>query len=64
MPAPDRYPLPWCDKLDVPYWRVNLLFCATVDGWRKWQAHRAMAEIIPEIDKKFTADSSLTTQEK
>lgn len=48
---PQGYPLPWCDALDAPYWRANLLLGATRPGWTEWQARKDMREIIPEIDR-------------
>ena len=50
MPKPDKYPLPWCDALGRPYWQVNILLCASVEGWTERQSRRDMREIIPWID--------------
>lgn len=47
----DNYPLPWCDKLDVPYWSVNLGLISTREGWKEWQTGKPMSEIIPKIDE-------------
>lgn len=47
---PDGYPLPWCDKLDMPYYAVNLLLCNKKE-WRECQAYKRMDVIIPWIDK-------------
>jgi hypothetical protein len=47
---PVGYPLPWCDMLDVPYWRINAFLCNFRAGWREWQAGLPMSRIIPEID--------------
>lgn len=64
MAAPAGYPLPWCEQLDLPYWKVNMMLCGTVDGWRSWQAHKPMAEIIPKIDEKLAACSSKSDEAK
>jgi hypothetical protein len=45
------YPLPWCEWLDCPYWKINLALCFARPAWRKWQSGKPMAEIIPEIDR-------------
>lgn len=54
MPKPDRYPLPWCDRLDVAYWQINFHGSAATygleRGWCRWQAHRPMSQIIPVLD--------------
>lgn len=47
---PEKYPLPWCDKTDEPYWKINWSLCDYRRGWRDWQAEKKMAEIIPVID--------------
>lgn len=51
---PERYPLPWCDALDSPYWQVNVMLCGSRPDWREWQAQKDMREIIPAIDKILT----------
>jgi len=48
---PKDYPLPWCDKLDMPYYAVNMYLINTVEGWSKKQAYKPMSEIIPWIDE-------------
>lgn len=48
---PDNYPLPWCEKLDRPYWCINLHLCYSRKGWREKQSHKPMSEIIPWIDE-------------
>lgn len=47
---PEGYPLPWCDAIDLPYWKVSYFLCHTREGWREWQTGKRMAEIIPHID--------------
>lgn len=64
MPAPDKYPLPWCDKADLPYWQINLIFCATVEGWRKMQSGKPMAEIIPLINARLAVDGENARRRK
>jgi hypothetical protein len=44
-------PLPWCERLNTPYWQVNFILCTTKVGWREKQKGKAMAEIIPWIDE-------------
>lgn len=44
------YPLPWCKSLDVPYWRLNLFLCWVREGWRTYQKHKSIDELIPEMD--------------
>lgn len=48
---PEGYPLPWCDKLDMPYHKINFYLCLTVKGWREKQSRVPMEEIIPWIDR-------------
>lgn len=48
---PNGYPLPWCDALDVPYYKINLALCLQLKGWKEKQRHRPMSEIIPWIDE-------------
>lgn len=50
MAKPAGYPLPWCERLDMPYFRVNMLLIFSRQGWSEWQARKSMAEIIPVID--------------
>ena len=50
---PDNYPLPWCDKLDTPYWKINIQWCILDKDWADKQAYKPMSEIIPWIDKKL-----------
>lgn len=50
MPKPERYPLPWNDAHDEPYWQTNMRMCFAVAGWRERQAGRSMGEIIKEIE--------------
>lgn len=47
---PDKYPLPWCDWCDEPYYKLNLYLISTKEGWLEKQSHVPMAEIIPWID--------------
>jgi len=55
---PEAYPLPWCDALDMPYWQLNLMMVGRRPGWGAWQAHKPMAEIIPEIDRMLRGDGA------
>jgi hypothetical protein len=48
---PDKYPLPWCEEFDIPYYQVNLWLVFNVPGWAEKQAHIPMSEIIPWIDE-------------
>jgi len=48
---PSGYPLPWCEKLDLPYYQINLQLCFSVPGWGERQAYKPMSEIIPWIDE-------------
>ena len=50
MTAPSGYALPWCERLDTPYWQINFMLCIKVKGWREKQKGKAMAEVIPWID--------------
>ena len=54
---PENYPLPWCDKLDMAYWQVNLALCLSKKGWRDKQAYKPMSEIIPWIDKELESSN-------
>lgn len=53
--APANYPLPWCEALDVPYYKINLELCFLSKEWREWQSGKPMAEIIPAIDARISA---------
>jgi hypothetical protein len=57
MAKPEGYPLPWCERLDIPYWQINVTMCAHAQGWREWQSGRGMTEIIPEIDRRLSGDA-------
>lgn len=50
---PDNYPLPWCEKLNAPYWAINMAWCAIKPGWSGRQAYKPMSEIIPWIDEEL-----------
>lgn len=55
---PDRYPLPWCDALDAPYWKINAQLCLHRTGWRALQSGKPMSEIIPLIDALIASEPS------
>ena len=50
MAKPKGYPLPWCDKLDMPYWKVNIFLICKYKDWSFFQKNKSMREIIPVID--------------
>lgn len=62
MSKPDGYPLPWCEKADLPYWKINLWMCFIFPEWREYQARLPMSEIIPIIDNILEKSPSSTQE--
>ncbi len=58
MMAPSGYPLPWCDVLDAPYWQINIQLCSLSADWKSFQRGRAMADVIPVIDRLIAGTST------
>ena len=56
---PSRYPLPWCDAFDAPYWEINFSLCLTRPGWSRWQSGRPMSGVIRRIDRLVAAQRRL-----
>jgi hypothetical protein len=56
------YPLPWCEALDMPYWKINLVFCYS-ENWLEYQKGKAMSEIIPEIDRIIESSNRYRDQQ-
>lgn len=48
---PEGYPLPWCERLDKPYFKINFMLCMTREGWWEYQKGIPMYRLIPEIDQ-------------
>lgn len=49
---PEKYPLPWCEYLDMPYWQINFSLCAYPE-WRAWQKKTEISLVYAEIDKLY-----------
>jgi hypothetical protein len=49
-------PLPWCETLNEPYYKINLRLCFSREGWKEKQAGQPMSVIIPWIDKLIEED--------
>jgi hypothetical protein len=51
MAKPEGYPLPRHERLDMPYWQINMLLTMTAKNWREFQSGKPMSQIIPAIDQ-------------